>query len=278
MGNRQTRLTILVDNVPGDNELSVEHGFSCCIGRGSSRIVFDTGQTGLVVQNAGRLGEDLRSAESIVLSHGHYDHTGGLPCLFAEKVGVNLYAHPEAFCPKYVRDKDGKVRFIGIPVTISEVRNHIGIVWTLGPTEIAEGIHVTGPIPRTTNFEDTGGDFFADETCRRPDLLLDDQALFWESRNGLVVLLGCAHAGVVNTLNYVCRLMNNKRVHAVLGGMHLGSASRSRLEATVESFRELDIKVIGSTHCTGSEVMAYLRDQMPDRYHDFRTGFVFELE
>jgi 7,8-dihydropterin-6-yl-methyl-4-(beta-D-ribofuranosyl)aminobenzene 5'-phosphate synthase len=278
MTHGATRLTLLVDDRPGPNGLGGEHGLCVWIERGSSRILFDTGQTGLVLRNAGVLGVDPHLAESIVLSHGHYDHTGGLRDLFGEEIGINLYAHPEAFCPKYVRDKDGRVRFIGMPITVNEVRKHIGIIWTRYPTEIVEGIYATGPVPRMTDFEDTGGNFFVDETCQKPDLLPDDQALFWESGKGIVVLLGCAHSGVVNTLRYVCRTAGAKRIHAVVGGMHLLTASVARREATVESLRELDVQILGPLHCTGVETMAYFQNQLPDQYRSFQTGssIVFE--
>jgi 7,8-dihydropterin-6-yl-methyl-4-(beta-D-ribofuranosyl)aminobenzene 5'-phosphate synthase len=272
MHHTPSRLTILVDDLSGSNGLAGEHGFSCLIERGSQRILFDTGQTGLVLANAKLLGADLNSVESIVLSHGHYDHTGGLRELFEMGIGANLYAHPEAFCPKYVRDKNGSFRFIGMPVTLNDVRSHCGIVWTRHPIEIAEGIFVTGPIPRTTNFEDTGGRFFVDDAGRQPDLLPDDQAVFWESREGIVVVLGCAHAGVINTLNYICEWTGKKSVYAVLGGMHLLTADTARQAATNESLRNLNIRILGPMHCTGQETMSYFQNRLPDCYRSFRSG------
>jgi 7,8-dihydropterin-6-yl-methyl-4-(beta-D-ribofuranosyl)aminobenzene 5'-phosphate synthase len=272
MSPGNTKLTILVDDTPGPNGLAGEHGFCVWVERGSTCILFDTGQTDLALNHAGALGVDLHRAESIVLSHGHYDHTGGLRSLFDAGIGINLYAHPEAFCPKYVRDKDGRARFIGMPITIHEVRKHISIIWTHRPTEIGEGIYATGPVPRTTSYEDTGGHFFVDETCQRPDPLPDDQSLFWESRNGMVVLLGCAHAGVVNTLNYVCGWTGQKTIHAVIGGMHLLAAPASRREATAAAFRELGVQILGPLHCTGTETVKFFQNQLPGQFQSFRTG------
>jgi len=275
MNNPQVKLTVLVDNTPSDNGLPGEHDFSCCVECGSNCILFDTGQTSLVQRNAAELGVDLRGVDSIVLSHGYYDHTGGLRTLLDEGVGINLFANPKAFRPKYARDKDGKTRFIGMPIALSDVRKQISLVWTHHPTEITAEIYVTGPIPRTTRFEDTEGAFFTDDACQNPDLLPDDQALFWESSKGVVILLGCAHAGVINTLNYVRQLTANKPVYAIVGGMHLVNASQLRLQATLETFKEYNVKFIAPTHCTGAAAVDWFRTYLPDRFSEVRVGTVF---
>ena len=147
-----------------------------------------------------------------------------------------------------------------------------------GPTEIIPGLWATGEIPRTTSFEDTGGPFFLDAAGTRPDLLPDDQAVYFLSRKGTVVLLGCAHAGVVSTLRYVRQLTDAAPVHAVYGGMHLLHASPQRLEATFQALRELDVKVLGPSHCTGRQAVFKLWQQFPGRLVSFHAGDGLEFD
>jgi len=140
-----------------------------------------------------------------------------------------------------------------------------GIVWTAKPTEVVDGIFVTGEIPRQNAFEDTGGSFFLDAACARPDTLLDDQALCFDSTEGLVVLLGCAHSGVVNTLEHVRDLAGGRPIHTVLGGMHLHAASPERMEKTIAAFRRLGVQRLAPAHCTGLPALAQLWTAFPDR-------------
>jgi len=278
MTTDRTELTLLVDNTSGDDGLAGEHGLACLIRRGNNHLLFDTGQSDLLLRNARHLPKDLSALHSVILSHGHYDHAGGLKSLFQNYSIPKLYVHPNAFAPKYALDKDGKVRFIGMPLTETQVRLACDIVPTARPTEILDGIFVTGPVPRTTTFEDTGGNFFQDESCQSPDLLPDDQSLFWESPSGTVVLLGCAHAGVINLLSYVRRLTENKPIRAVLGGMHLLNASPSRLEKTLAALRDFNVKTVAPVHCSGPAAMTFLQTQLPNQYQTVRTGSTIVLD
>ncbi len=124
---------------------------------------------------------------------------------------------------------------------------------------------MTGEIPRQNAFENTGGRFFLDAACTRPDPLLDDQALFFDTKQGLVVLLGCGHAGVVNTLDYVRHLTGGRPIQAMLGGLHLLSANPDRMEKTIAAFRRLDIQWLAPAHCTGLPALARLWAEFPGR-------------
>ncbi len=129
------------------------------------------------------------------------------------------------------------------------------VIRTETPTQIFPGVTITGQIPRINNFEDVGGAFFLDENCQKPDELLDDQTLFIETLKGLVIIFGCGHAGVVNTLHYVAKLSGEKRIYAVIGGMHLLNASVERIERRIEALRQYDVQKIGLAHCTGSNAI-----------------------
>jgi 7,8-dihydropterin-6-yl-methyl-4-(beta-D-ribofuranosyl)aminobenzene 5'-phosphate synthase len=147
-----------------------------------------------------------------------------------------------------------------------------GVVWTAKPTEVLEGIFATGEIPRQNDFEDTGGRFFLDAVCAHPDPLMDDQALFFDTTEGLVVLLGCGHAGVVNTLEHVRHLAGGRPIHTILGGLHLLTASPERMDKTLAAFRRLDIQRLAPGHCTGLPALAQLWTAFPGRCASCAVG------
>lgn len=264
--NDAVTVTILVENSVNIAGLRAEHGCSVLIRHGARKLLFDTGQSDLVLHNARRMGLVLDDLEAVVLSHGHYDHTGGIADL-ATSPHTKIYAHPSAFTPKFVGNPDGTTRFIGLaPGSLQALRSvQNRVVWTSNPTEVLPGFFVTGEIPRTNQFEDTGGRFFLDAGCRRPDPLLDDQALYFETQRGLVVILGCAHAGVVNTLEYIRALTGNRPIHTIIGGMHLGSTGPERIEATLEAFRSWAPKHLAPGHCTGIQAITQIMSAFPGR-------------
>lgn len=257
-----TTITTLVNNSAPDN-LRSEHGLSFWIEFGGKHVLFDTGQTDIIQKNAESLGVNLANADAVILSHGHYDHTGGMPSVFAAARKATLYLHPEAMELKFSR-KAGKTRMIGMSEStrkaVQGLESKEKVVWTEQPIEIFPGFFATGPIPRKTSFEDTGGDFFVDDNCLKTDELPDDQAVYLETGKGLVVLLGCAHAGVVNTLDYIVRLTGEKRIYAVIGGMHLLHVSAKRVEYTIEALKRYNVQEIGLAHCTGDNAMQQLKE------------------
>ena len=278
--SQSIRVTTLVENTARGVGILAEHGLAFWIEIGRRHVLFDTGQGMALCHNAERLGVPLASADAIVLSHGHFDHTGGLADALGQAAEAKVYAHPAAFDAKYARNDDGTARDIRMPlkdaVAVREVAAEL--VETCGPAEVVKGLFVTGEAPRETEFEDTGGPFFLDEKCREPDPLIDDQAMFFETSEGIVVLLGCAHAGVVNTLRYVQRLTDGKPIHTVAGGMHLAGASDERIERTVDAFRELGIQFMGPAHCTGMAPTAALWSAFPGQCFPCATGTRMEFE
>lgn len=249
--------SILIDNAAHAPGLEAEHGLSIWIDTGSARILFDTGQSGASLRNARTLGIDVASADCLVLSHGHYDHTGGLaaldPVLPPE---IPIHAHPGIFPPRYSRHADGTIHEIGLPDTARAVldrrKNHVQPV--TAPAEIAPGVWLSGPVPRMSGFEDTGGDFWLDAGCTVPDPVADDLSLWVEREEGLWIFLGCAHAGAVNIVRHIMAMARRNTVYAVIGGMHLRHALPGRLEKTAAFFRELAPTVFLPCHCSGSAI------------------------
>jgi 7,8-dihydropterin-6-yl-methyl-4-(beta-D-ribofuranosyl)aminobenzene 5'-phosphate synthase len=265
----QLVITQLVENTAASPALLAEHGLSFHIEADGRQLLFDTGQGFVLEHNAKQLDLHLDQVEKIILSHGHYDHAGGLIQTLKQTGPIDLYLHPQALNAKF--NRNGKD--IGTPLSDKLLQTRIkSRTDTQAPTEIIPGIYVTGEIPRNNEIEDTGGPFYQDSGCRHTDSLTDDQAMYIETRDGLVVLLGCGHAGVVNTLEYIRKLAGNQPVHALLGGMHLLHSSKQRLEFTGNYLQQLQIKYLAPNHCTGVNAICYLRQRFPDTIEASNAG------
>jgi 7,8-dihydropterin-6-yl-methyl-4-(beta-D-ribofuranosyl)aminobenzene 5'-phosphate synthase len=269
--NCEPVVTLLVDNHAW-GDLATEHGFSAWVEVAGMRLLFDTGQGTALRANAKALGVDLRTTDVLVLSHGHYDHTGGLPWVLEQAPKVVAYAHPGLRVSRY-SIREGKARSIGMP---DESRDALGRIRTwrtiTGPTELAPGLGLTGPIPRRTTYEDTGGPFFLDPEGDCPDPIVDDLGLWMRTPRGLLVVTGCGHAGVINTVRHAVEVSGESRVHAVIGGFHLGAASEERLDRTAEAFRKLGIDLIVPCHCTGDRAVARLKEALGEQVVAGRAG------
>lgn len=273
MNGAAIQVTVLVENTARKRHLLGEHGLAFWIETPRHRVLFDTGQGLALAPNAAALGIDLRATDAIVLSHGHYDHTGGLCESMRHAAHVRLFLHPDALRRRY-SGRDGNAAEIGLAsVTPSEVRGREAelIVWTHQPTEVVPGLFVTGPVPRLTDFEDTGGPFFLDERCMEPDPIVDDQAVFYDTPSGVVVVMGCAHAGVINTLRYV-RQITSRSICGMIGGTHLVNADAGRIQRTIAALEELNLAWIAPGHCTGPRAMSALWAAFPDRVRDCSVG------
>jgi len=264
---RHLQITVLVENTVRGVDVLAEHGLAFWIEADGHRMLFDTGQGGVLEHNARELDIDLKSVEAIALSHGHFDHTGGLSRLLGEEPTVDVYLHPGALSPRYARNENPPHRQIGIPdLDEARLRSRAKrVIWSRAPVEMFDGVHLTGEVPRRNDFEDTGGLFYRDADCTQPDPLTDDQAMYIEMRGGTVVVLGCAHSGVINTLDYIFKLTDRRPIQAVLGGMHLLRAKQDRLRATVDLFHRYNKPLVAPAHCTGTAATAFLWSQLPGR-------------
>jgi len=275
---RDGRITVLVEDTAGGRGLLAEHGLSFWIVLGNQRVLFDTGQGHVLLGNARRLDIQLQRVNSIALSHGHYDHTGGLGDVLRNAQATTVYAHPAALEAKYACSPGARSHEIGMSrLDQQAVRDLAELIPVQGPTEIGRGLYLTGPVPRTNDFEDSGGAFFTDQNCTAPDSFIDDQAAYVETNTGTVVLLGCAHAGVINTLRYIHELTKGRRILMVMGGMHLLHADSERLDRTVDELRRLDVERLLPCHCTGFAAMARLWNEFQDRCATCPAGTVVEV-
>lgn len=272
------RITILVDNKISSSLLS-EHGFSVLIESNHRKILLDTGQGDVLEANARALNVDLSKTDTLVLSHGHYDHTGGIPLLLQQASDLQIYCHPGVVQPRY-SVSNGTSRAIHMPSAAMAAMDRLPsskLHWVSKPQPLTDGIELTGPIPRGTDFEDTGGPFFLDPRGKRPDPVIDDLAVWFNTKQGVVILTGCCHSGVVNTVNHVRQLTGNAKIHALIGGFHLISASQERIEKTGAMLSSLNLDRMIACHCTGDGAASSLQDMLGERVIQGHSGMILDF-
>lgn len=213
-----------------------------------------------IVNNLTKSGHEVKDICTVVLSHGHYDHTGGLKPLIAAGAQFELIAHPDVFTEKVAPYPGKGIVPIGIPITRDELAaSGVSVRLEKEPSQIAPGITSTGEIPLWTDYEKIEPILMVRENGKEiPDPLADDQALVLDTDKGIVLLLGCTHRGLVNTLNYVADLTGGKPLHAIIGGLHLERSPEAQIENTIDALRVFDPKIIGVTHCTGMRAIVPL--------------------
>ena len=273
-------LSIAVDNcvpIGGGQPFLAEHGLSMLLETGGTRLLLDTGQSGTaVVNNLSLLGAPPATLSGIVLSHGHYDHCGGLAQVLAH-AGKRLpvHVHEEAFAVRY-SESGGARKFVGIPHR-REYLESLGADWRTArqPEEILPGVWVSGSVPRRTAFE-TGDARLVTLPeggvgCACQDALDDDMALYLRTEAGLVVLAGCAHAGMLNMIAHGLEVTGCTRLAGWVGGTHLGPVSSGQQEASIEALLALQPEFVAASHCTGFAMLARLQAAFGER---FKPAFV----
>lgn len=273
-------LTVLCENsVAGPFGLIGEHGWAVHLKAGDKNYLFDTGQGLGLIRNSLVLDVDLRDLDGIILSHGHYDHTSGLPAVLELTHEIEVFAHPDCFLSRCWQ-KDETSRQIGIRYKRDYLES-LGARFTsvLAFTEIAPGIHLSGEIPRVSDFEppDPHMKIQDSEGAWIQDPLLDDLSLVVETNQGLVVVLGCAHAGLINILTQVGKRFPDQYIHTVIGGTHLGFAGQEQFEATVAALHDFGVQRLGAGHCTGLENAARLFHVLGEKYFFSSVGVKFTV-
>ncbi len=259
-----------------------EHGLSVLI-EADDTTLFDTGQGFGLLHNLEAFGKDPESITRIVLSHGHYDHTGGLMDIL-KKAGKKMpvYVHPDAFMEKLavLPTPQGALEIpIGMPRGKAEYQSAgADFMPAEGITSITQGITAFSAIPRPNGWK--GWD--ARLKVRKDgqpfdDPFNDDLSLLVETGSGPVVLLGCAHAGIVEILDYISVETGLKKFHAVIGGTHLGSAPEDYRQKAIACMERYEVKIVATSHCTGLPAACSLSRHFGDRFAYACVGSVFEF-
>lgn len=276
------KITVAIDNnVPFASRLPLvaEHGVSFVIDIGEQRVLYDTGQTGAVVNNLVTLDIPLSSLDAIALSHGHYDHTGGLLAVLKKvRRDTPVFIHPNAFADRYSVTPDRRVP-IGVPFAQDYIEA-TGGNWKLTEvaTEIVPGLWFSGAIPRVTDFE-TGDRrlVIGGEAGDTPDPMSDDTVLYCTGSHGLVVIGGCTHSGLVNAVRHGFTVTGIDRLQGWIGGTHLGPVGQDQQDRTIDQLAAWNPEFVAANHCTGFAMMSRLRERFGQRFIPAFVGEQIEI-
>ena len=280
----RVRLTVLVEDTLSNKKsrLVAKHGLSLLVetsvAGADTRILMDTGPPpNVALRNATAMRARVRELDAIVISHGHYDHIGGLlPILKRGSRCIPVVAHPKVFGPKFAFKPN--LKFIGPDLDESSVKAAGGIlVLARNPVMLAAGVATSGEIARETDFEKTEGFWTVEEDCFVEDPMNDEQALLINVKDkGLVVITGCAHPGIINTVRHAQKTTGTD-IYAIAGGLHLERADDKRVRASVDELARMNPKAIYPCHCTGSKGIQGLRDFLGSNCKPIQTGDIIEL-
>lgn len=270
------RVIILSDNVAAAFGFLGEHGLSILVQTPGGSVLFDCGQSDIAVRNARTLGVDLKAVDCVALSHGHYDHTAGLLPVLFEAGRKKVFAHPGVFLPRFFV-AGGVKRFIGIPYSETAVRSSsCELVLGEEQREILRGVYLTGEIERIDEYTFIEPNLYVErEGELQPDSFSDDQALVVKTEEGVILVTGCAHAGIANTVRHVQKRFGS--IKAVVGGTHLGLTDQAHLQSAVRVLKEVEAEKFVLTHCTGIRLVGILARELGERYTPGHSGMVLEF-
>ena len=277
-----TTVRILCDNNIAGTDFLGEHGFAALVTHRAESYLFDTGPGHTIAHNVKQSGTRLADLGAVLLSHGHYDHTGGLAWVLTQTGVIEVHAHPGVFTPHLARSPGSRAeppRFVGCPHS-REALEAAGarFVFHDRTAEIAPGVWFITAFERNGRQTPADGKLILDGPAGPvPDPMVDDASLVLETEAGPVLLMGCAHGGVLNILDHVRDCLGVSRLQAVLGGTHLMFSKADQVRAVIDALEAFDVAQVGVSHCTGSEATAQLAQHFGKRFRRAAAGSVFHF-
>ena len=265
-------LVILVDNVAGTGGLQAEHGLSILVSGPGRKVLFDAAATPeTLLANARTLGVDLASLDSVVISHGHYDHTGGLGAVVQGRPGLKVYVHSGAFNRRWSDQPGRPLRDISCPHSIEWLYQSGAVFHSVTHPERLEGwLVVSGPIGGPKHGRDVYVVRKAGEMV--VDSFEDEMCLLVRGQDGWAVITGCCHRGLRNTLRTASFLARGEALTALIGGLHLRKAGTHKLNEVVELVRRHKVRSLYPCHCTGEESVRFLQAALPGQVRVISAG------
>ncbi len=273
-----TTIRILCDNNIEGVDFLGEHGFAAHVAHPAGELLFDTGQGHTLPHNLKASGACLTTVGAVVLSHGHYDHTGGLAWVLEQTGPITVHAHPAVFDRHLVQDA-GVTRYVGCPRTREELETAgARFVFHERTVAIAPGVwFICGYFRRRSQTPADGRLVRETSDERIPDPMADDANLLLITASGPVLLLGCAHGGVLNILDHVRTRLGIDRLHAVLGGTHLMFLTPEQVRSVITALEAFDVALVGVSHCTGDAAAMQLARHFGKRYRRAAAGSCFRF-
>lgn len=275
------KITTLIENNPStDLNLNYEHGLSLYIEIDEFKILFDSGSSGDFIQNAEILKVDLNNLNYVILSHGHYDHSGGFKKFVEkEKNSYKLIVGKGFFNDKYKLIEKGNHKYNGNPFNEEFInKNNIDIKYIEEDIlYITEDIMIFTNFKRTNDFEEVNKNFkikLGEKYVQ--DYFTDEIVLAVKTYRGLVIIVGCSHVGIVNILETIIKRTGIK-IYGIIGGTHLVEADNLRLNNTIKFLKEKDVQILGMSHCTGEKAIKEIKEQFEEKFLYNNTGNIIKI-
>lgn len=266
------KITILCDNETTSPSLGKEWGLSMALQLSGEKLwLWDAGATDLFLKNAAQLKIEPSKAVGLALSHGHWDHTGGLDALMDKGFMGPVYAHADYTATRYSEEDDGTCKDASFP------GEHPGTIIVRDWVELDEGVYMITSITRRPGFFEATDGLFVDPDKKEIDTVPDDAFILLDSPSGPIVVLGCCHSGIANTLYHMRDLTGIEKVHAILGGLHLYRCSNQELEQTAEVIEEFGPKLVSPGHCSGHDGYEFLKKRLSCEVIPMGSGSVYNF-
>lgn len=277
----ELKLFTICENSSANIGFLGEWGLSILIDIDGSKILFDTGMGQSILPNTELLKIDLSTIDKIVLSHGHADHTGGLIPVLQQVNSkhpgkeIEIIAHPDILADKYYQRYPEEAPFYqGVPFSVEEVETLGGVLkLSSQPVWLNDYMVISGEVPMSNDFEAVSdGCLQKRNGTILKDPLADDMAIYIKTNLGLVVISGCAHRGIINTIHHGQKITGLERVYMVVGGTHLAAASDYQLSSTIKELNRLNINKLGASHCTGMASACRLSSEFGNNFFHNNAG------